>query len=112
MRMHPFVGAPLALAAVLSLGALGGCGKTDAPAGTTAAAKTYSTRGTVKNFGPDKKFVSIAHETIPDYMAAMTMSFEPRTPTQLDGLAAGDKVEFSFEDAGGKRVITSIKKAP
>jgi Cu/Ag efflux protein CusF len=40
---------------------------------------TYSTRGVVKSFGPDRKFVNIAHEKIAGYMEAMTMSFEPRT---------------------------------
>lgn len=114
MRTHPNAVVRLALITVLSLGAAAlvtGCGKGgDAPAG--AAATTYSTKGTIKNFGPDKKFVSIAHETIPNYMAAMTMTFEPKTPTQLDGLSAGDKVEFSFDDVNGKRVISSIKKAP
>ena len=79
----------------------------------TTAKNTYQTRGVVKSFGPDKKFVNIAHETIPGYMAAMTMSFEPGSPTQLDGIAVGDKVSFSFSSSDeGKRVITSLKKEP
>ena len=117
MSTPPFAAAPLVLAALLALGAptlLGSCSKTETPASSTAGTKTYTTKGTIKNFGPDKKFVSIAHENIPNYMAAMTMSFEPMTPTRLDGLQAGDKVEFSFfEDAAsGKRLISSIKKTP
>jgi len=75
-------------------------------------AKIYSTRGTLKSFGPDRKYASIAHEDIPGYMSAMTMSFEPQSPTQLDGLNPGDKVEFSFKPEGGKHILTAIKKAP
>jgi Cu(I)/Ag(I) efflux system periplasmic protein CusF len=98
----------LALAPCVSL-SLAGCSKKP----DSGAKNTYQTRGVVKSFGPDKKFVNIAHETIPGYMAAMTMSFEPGTPTQLDGIAAGDKVSFSFSSSDdGKRVITAIKKEP
>lgn len=79
---------------------------------TESEAKVYSTRGTLKAFGPDKKYASIAHENIPGYMSAMTMSFEPQNPTQLDGLNAGDKVEFSFKPEGGKHILTAIKKLP
>jgi Cu/Ag efflux protein CusF len=72
---------------------------------------TYSTRGVVKSFGPDRKFVNIAHEKIAGYMEAMTMSFEPRTAEQLAGLSAGDKVSFSFtETADGRRLLNSVKK--
>jgi Cu(I)/Ag(I) efflux system protein CusF len=45
-------------------------------------------------------------------MSAMTMSFEPQSPAQLDGLNPGDKVEFSFKPEGGKHILTAIKKAP
>ena len=102
----------LALLAPLALGSalVAGCNKPSA--GGEAEAKTYSTKGTIKTFGPDRKYASIAHENIPGYMAAMTMSFEPQTPSQLDGLNPGDKVEFSFKVEGSKHVITSIKKAP
>lgn len=92
-----------------------GCSKTSSAAEQKpqqAAAKTYDSKGTIKSFGPDKKFVNISHEAIPGYMAAMTMSFEPKTPAQLDGLAAGDKISFSFSDDEGRRVIASITKAP
>lgn len=89
--------------------AMTGCAK-KAPAADEA--KTYATRGAIKSFGPDKRFVNIAHEAIPGYMAAMTMSFEPKTASQLDGVAAGDKVAFSFSDDGGHRVITTITKEP
>ena len=86
-----------------------GCSK---KAAAQSATKTYATRGTIKSFGPEKKFVNIAHEDIPGYMGAMTMSFEPSGPTQLDGFAAGDKVQFSFSDDDGRRVLVTITKVP
>jgi Cu(I)/Ag(I) efflux system periplasmic protein CusF len=85
-----------------------GCGKS----ASTEAQKTYTTKGTIKSFGPDRKLVNIAHEAIPGYMSAMTMSFEPKTPDLVNGLAAGDKVTFTFAADGGKHVITAISKAP
>ncbi|AKV00500.1 hypothetical protein AKJ09_07163 [Labilithrix luteola] len=74
-------------------------------------AETYSTRGVVKSFGDGRRYVNIAHDKIDGYMAAMTMSFEPRTPEQLQGIDVGDRVSFTFaatED--GRRVLTVIKK--
>ncbi|WP_394821576.1 copper-binding protein [Pendulispora albinea] len=73
--------------------------------------ETYSARGVVRSFGADKKYVNIAHEKIEGYMAAMTMSFEPRNPQQLAGLNVGDSVSFRFtatED--GRRLLDAIEK--
>lgn len=74
------------------------------------AAEQYKTRGVVQSFGKDKKYVNIAHEDIPGYMMAMTMSFDPRNAAQLEGLAAGDKVKVTFTVDGNKRLIDSIAK--
>lgn len=75
-----------------------------------AAAETYKTKGTVQSFGKDRKYVNIAHEDIPGYMMAMTMSFDPRTASQLDGLKEGDKVNVTFTVDGNKRLIDAISK--
>jgi Cu/Ag efflux protein CusF len=81
-------------------------------AGAGAATKQYSTKGVVKSFGPDRKFANIAHENIPGYMSAMTMSFEAKSADQLKDLAVGDKVALTFSADGGKHVLTAIKKEP
>lgn len=78
---------------------------------TAAAAETFSAKGVVKSFGPNRAYVNIAHEDIPGYMRAMTMSFEPKDAAQLKDLAPGDAVAFEFTDLGeGKRLITRIAK--
>ena len=105
------------VALVLAVGGLSGCKKDGEAAPSTgtaagAATKSYDTKGVVKSFGPDKKFANIAHENIPGYMAAMTMSFEAGAPGQLDGLAVGDKVALTFSAEGSKHLIKSIKKEP
>lgn len=77
-----------------------------------ASDETYRTRGVVKGFGKDRKTINIEHEKIDGYMEAMMMSFEPRSPSQLDGLTAGDTVKFSFTaTSDGRRLIDAIEKA-
>ncbi len=75
------------------------------------AADRYAARGTVKSFGKARRYVNIAHDDIPGYMAAMTMAFHPTTPAQLDGLDVGDRVEFAFVERGDRRVLEYIRKA-
>lgn len=111
--MRPFARVLRLLPVVVVLAGVG-IGARCAPSVAYASAtQTYATRGVVRSFGPERRFVNIAHEKIDGYMGAMTMSFEPRTSTQLAGLAAGDRVRLSFtatED--GRRWIDSIQKEP
>ena len=73
--------------------------------------ETYSSRGVVKSFGPEHRYVNIAHEKIEGYMGAMTMSFEPRSADQLAALREGDLVTFSFTvTEEGKRYLNAIRK--
>ena len=103
MRAHRLAFALFLAVPVLAAPSLTGCSK-------KAESKTYSTKGVVKSFSPDRKIVNIRHDDIPGYMSAMTMSFEAKSPAQVEGLAAGDKVAFSFSDDDGRRVITELKK--
>jgi len=76
-----------------------------------AGPETYRSRGVVKSFGPDRKYVNIAHEKIDGYMEAMTMSFDPRTPEQLAAINVGDRVSFSFTATDdGRRLLNAITK--
>jgi len=79
--------------------------------GLAWAAQSYSARGVVKSIAADRASITIAHEAIAGFMPAMTMSFEARSPDQLAGLAAGDRVTFSFtvtDDA--RRLLDSIRR--
>ena len=71
----------------------------------------HDAKGVVKAFGPNRVFVNIAHDEIPGYMMAMTMTFEPKRAEQLAGLAVDDAVAFRFtETDDGKRILDSIAK--
>jgi Cu/Ag efflux protein CusF len=74
------------------------------------AAEHYDAHGKVASFGKERKYVNIAHDDIPGYMMAMTMSFDPRSAAQLDGIKEGDRVKFAFTVDGQKRWIDSISK--
>ncbi len=67
------------------------------------AARTFQVAGIVKNLKPEIRTAVIAHEEIPGYMDAMTMSLEVLDPSELDGIHPGDKIGFRLnitEDDG------------
>jgi Cu/Ag efflux protein CusF len=102
---------PFAFALVVALGGL--AAGAVAPVGVASASEpqVYSTHGVVKSFGPNRAYVNIAHETIPGYMMAMTMSFEPRKDDQLAGIDVGARVAFTFTATDdGKRLLDRIAK--
>lgn len=76
------------------------------------AGASYDARGVIKSFGPGRAYVNIAHEAIPGFMPAMTMSFEPGSAgAALDGLTVGDAVAFSFTVEDDRYVLTKIARA-
>ena len=76
-----------------------------------SAAATYTSRGVVRGFAPERGLVFIAHEAIPGYMGAMVMSFEARAPAQLAGFTVGDHVTFSFTATDdGRRLLHAIAR--
>ena len=111
-RLRPTVIVAVVSLALTSLTTLAGLREAGASESVpTAGSQKYTTRGVVKSFGPEKKYVNIAHEDIAGYMNAMTMSFEPRLPSQIAGLAAGDKVRFTFTTTDeGRRMIDVLEK--
>jgi len=84
-----------------------------APKQSPAAPAVHHATGKIKSFGPGNAFVNIAHDDIPGYMSAMTMSFEPENSAQLKGLSIGDSVGFDFvETPDARRVLKKIQKRP
>ena len=69
------------------------------------AAPQYEAVGTVVSFLAEKKFVEISHDTIPDFMNAMTMSFQVKDTMLLRGIQEGDSITFRFTVAGGIHAI-------
>ena len=71
----------------------------------------YAATGRVVSFTQDGGTVSIAHDAIPGVMGAMTMSFTARAPSQLTGIAVGDRVRFAFTVTDdGRRLLDRIER--
>ena len=54
-------------------------------------------QGVVQKVVAGDRRVVIAHDDIPGFMRAMTMSFEVRNPALLEQLAPGERVRFTLE---------------
>jgi protein SCO1/2 len=75
----------------LLLPAAASCGRSDAP-----VQRTYELRGQVLALRTDIREVRLAHEEIPGYMPAMSMSFAVKDPALLDGLERGDTIRATL----------------
>ena len=65
----------------------------------------------MRSFGPKRASVTIAHEKIPSYMDAMTMSFDARDDRQLANVDIGDRVAFTFHETDdGRRLLDRIAR--
>jgi Cu/Ag efflux protein CusF len=73
------------------------------------AIKRHEIRGVVQTITPSKSYVNIAHEAIPDYMDAMSMFFEVRDSTVLEGIAVSDSVMFTLELEGNYATVVAIE---
>jgi protein SCO1/2 len=66
------------------------------PPAVPATNQTFSVRGVIQQIPPDFRHVTIKHEKIPGYMAAMTMDFSMRDTNALAGFAPGDEITFTL----------------
>lgn len=83
------------------------------PPAVAASAERHTARGVIKQIPADRAYLSIEHEAIPGYMAAMTMDFEPATRKTFDGLAVGDAITFTFATTDdGRMIIESVQRVP
>jgi len=75
------------------------------PAGSTDMAE-----GEVRKIDKDNKKITLKHGEITSLdMPPMTMVFRVGDPSMLDGLQAGDKVNFKAAISGGTFVVTEIQ---
>lgn len=72
--------------------------------------QTYKSVGVVKSVDTDAGKITIDHEEIAGYMAAMEMNEAVRDAKMLETVKAGDKVEFEIERTGSNLVITKLTK--
>ena len=63
---------------------------------STRQERTFEVTGKVVAIELESKTIRIAHEEIPDYMPAMTMAFTVEKASLLNGLRAGDQVQFQL----------------
>jgi Cu/Ag efflux protein CusF len=70
-----------------------------------------SVTGTVEKVDTAQGKITIDHGPIPNLkMDAMTMVFRAQDPALLNGVKAGDKVQFTADRVNGQISVTSIKK--
>ena len=113
----------LVLATLLACGMMSGC--RDKPAEPAAGDVSVDTnrpisgsqdvqfhlvRGVVKKIEPAEKSITIQHEEIPRYMAAMTMPFKVKDAKELEGLQVGDTIWFRLWVAPDESWIDKVKK--
>ena len=70
----------------------------------------YDTRGVIRALPADHHKVVIRHETIPDYMPAMTMEFTVRNPDELGGFNEGDRITFRLTATVDTHWIDHVRK--
>ena len=93
------------IAAILSLALL------SASAGTPASAQSATIDGEVTKVDASAGKITIKHGPIKklEMDMPMTMVFKADDPKLLQGLTAGQKVNFEFTQRGKDYVLTSIK---
>ncbi|MBI3302172.1 MAG: SCO family protein [Deltaproteobacteria bacterium] len=72
---------------------------------------TFVGRGVVKEVLPQERQVVIAHEDIPGFMKAMTMGFEVKEDSLLEGIGKGEEVAFTIEKTKDSLYLTALAPA-
>lgn len=107
---------PLSLA-ILLLGAGGAIAEGPPSYGRTVPlmqlAQTGMIEGEVRKLDISAGKITLRHGPIPqhDMAVPMTMVFPMANPSQMNGLAVGDKVLFGVVKDGGSLTVTDIRKA-
>ena len=78
-----------------------------------AQPETITGRGVVQKVVPADRRVVIAHDDIPGFMRAMTMSFEVRTPALLEHLehvTPGERIRFTLEKTHQTLYLVAVER--
>ncbi len=81
-----------------------------APPAVAATNQTFAVRGVIQQIPSDHRHVSIKHEKISGYMAAMTMDFSVRDTNALTGFAPGDEITFTLVVTADDDWIENLKR--
>src|ERR1700733_12369841 len=73
-------------------------------------ARAFAAKGVVEELEPDDRIIVIRHETISNYMAAMTMPFKFKDQNELAGVRVGDEVLFQLHVTDTESWIDQITK--
>jgi protein SCO1 len=101
----------------LLMALLVGCDQNRTNTGTGSTAvdtnrQVFEVKGLVKELKPNGKTAVIAHEEIPNYMEAMTMDFDVKDKRELQGIAAGDSIQFRMVVTKDDGWIENVRKVP
>lgn len=66
--------------------------------------------GTVVRLAPEDGIITVDHEEIPGFMAAMIMDLEVADPDELDRIAPGDRILFDLVELESRYRIVRIRK--
>jgi protein SCO1 len=72
----------------------------------------YQMRGMVMKVAASQKSFIVSHDSVPDVMDAMMMSFDVREPKDLDGIKPGMTVTFSLIAKGGSVYAEQVRMRP
>ena len=81
-----------------------------AACGSKSDERRYTLQGQVLALEPARKQVTLKHEEIKGFMPAMTMPYEVREATALDGLAPGDLINATLVVYSNGAYISGIRK--
>jgi protein SCO1 len=95
---------------LLILSGVKSAGSLPPPGGDTANVRMFMARGVVKELNPDGRTVVISHDTISNYMAAMTMPFKVKDAHELAGLQRGDVITFRLNVADAESWVDQIAR--
>jgi protein SCO1/2 len=99
-----------ALALVGGLAAITLAWHHQSPGGAAHAVRSYQVHGRVRDISPAEHTIRIAHDEIPNYMPAMTMSLPIKESTLLQNLRNGDDVRFELSVTEDDSWISRIEK--
>jgi protein SCO1 len=72
--------------------------------------RTFTLKGQVLSLEPAKKLVTVKHGEVTGFMPAMTMPYEVKDGTLLDGLAPGDLITATLLVLSNGAYLSTIKK--